>query len=478
MASWWLTTALFALSRCVAAQQERISPQNNTFNSSFSLSPSQISSANLNNVTANNVNIAIRFERTNWATGSVLTDPFYAPTLNASSAPSGSILKVEDYTDTALYTLPPNVALSRIVYQSSTYRLDHVNTPVPASAFILWPWQPRIDPATGNYAVVAWAHGTSGIFGECAPSHIRNLWYQYSAPFILALQGYVVIAPDYTGLGVDRWPNGARIQHPAFNNPAHANDLFYAVEAAQMAYPDELSERFVVFGHSQGGGAAWGAAQRQARQAVEGYLGTIAASPVTNIPLQYRITPDVGWPIDLVPGLSATIPDFDTSDFLTQEGVRRYDLLAEIGGCASAYLQLYYQGELVKSGWATTPAMQEFQNLTGNGQRPISGPMLVLQGTGDVVISTNLTTHFVNETCALYPDSEIEYALFEGADHVPTLYASQRIWLDWIAERFEGKSVKKGCGTKETYRPARRVGAYQKELGYYLEFATQSYEVA
>jgi pimeloyl-ACP methyl ester carboxylesterase len=478
MASWWVTTALFALSKCVAAQQDAITPQNNTWNSSFSLSSSQISSANLDEVTVNNVNVAIRFEQSNWATGSVLTDPFYVVPSNANSAPSGSILKVEDYSDTTLYTLPPNVALSRIVYQSATYRLDHASTPIPASAFILWPWQPRIDPATGKYEVVAWAHGTSGIFGECAPSHIRNLWYQYSAPFILALQGYVVIAPDYTGLGVDRWPNGTIIEHPAFNNPSHANDLFYAVEAAQTAYPDELSERFVVFGHSQGGGAAWGAAQRQARQPVEGYLGTIAASPITDIALQYDITPDVGWPIDLVPALSATVPDFDRSDFLTERGERHYDLLAQIGGCASAYLQLYYQGGLVRSGWEATSAMQEFQHLTGNGGRPISGPMLVLQGTGDVVISANLTTHFVNETCALYPDSEIEYAVFEGADHVPTLYASQRIWLGWIAERFEGKPVKKGCEKRETYRPARRIGTYQKELAYYLEFATQSYEVA
>lgn len=256
MALWWLTT-LFALSRCLAAQQETITSQSNTFSSNFSLSPSQISRAQLDETTVNNVNIAIRFEQSNWATGSVRTDTFYTPPSNASTASPGSVLKVEDYTDTTLYTLPPNVALSRIIYQSFTYRFDHVNSPVPASAYILWPWQPRIDPATGRYAVVGWAHGTSGIFGECAPSHIRNLWYQYSAPFILALQGYVVVAPDYVGLGVDHWPNGTRIQHPAFNNPAHANDLFYAVEAAQTAYPDELSERFVLFGHSQGGGAAW-----------------------------------------------------------------------------------------------------------------------------------------------------------------------------------------------------------------------------
>lgn len=212
---------------------------------------------------------------------------------------------------------------------------------------------------------------------------------------------------------------------------------------------------------------------------MKGHLGTVAASPVTDITLQYHITPDAEWPFDLIPGLAATLSDFDASDFLTPKGVQYYELLAEIGGCNSAYLQLCYQPGVVKSGWLSTPAMQQFQNLTGNGGRPISKPLLILQGTGDAVISHNITTHFVNATCTLYPDSaEIEYALFEGTDHVPTLYASQRVWLDWIAKRFEStEPTSKGC-TSKRYKPARKLEAYQKDLSYYLEIATQSYEVA
>lgn len=106
---------------------------------------------------------------------------------------------------------------------------------MPASAFVLWPWMAHRDPRTGKYAVVGWAHGTSGVFAECAPSHIRNLLYQYSAPYILALQGYVVVAPDYTGLGVDHYANGTQFRHLYLNNPSHANDMFLSVEAAQTA---------------------------------------------------------------------------------------------------------------------------------------------------------------------------------------------------------------------------------------------------
>jgi predicted alpha/beta hydrolase len=84
---------------------------------------------------------------------------------------------------------------------------------------------------------------------QCAPSHIRNLWYQYSAPYTLARQGYAVVAPDYAGLGVNRTAEGKFVLHQYTANPAGANDIFFAVEAAQSAFP-ELSKHFVTMGHS------------------------------------------------------------------------------------------------------------------------------------------------------------------------------------------------------------------------------------
>lgn len=229
-----------------AVAQEMIDPQSNTFNSSFSVSNSQISQAGINDTTAHNVDVAINFERTNWATGSVASDPFYSVPANSSHLAPGSVLKVEEYTNTSLYTLPPNVALSRILFQSETFN----GSAVPASAYILWPWMPKREPRTGKIAVVGWAHGTSGVMSECAPSHIRNLWYQYSAPYVLALQGYTVVGIDYVGLGVNKYANGTTFRHPYLNNVAAANDLFYSVDAAHKAFPDDLSPYFVLMGHS------------------------------------------------------------------------------------------------------------------------------------------------------------------------------------------------------------------------------------
>ncbi|KAL8955243.1 MAG: hypothetical protein Q9183_006730, partial [Haloplaca sp. 2 TL-2023] len=321
--------AILAAASTINAQS-LLTPQNNTFASNYRISPQQQLDAQIDDLVANNIEVALNFERSNHANGSVQDEPFYRVPSNASDAPPGALLKLQISANTSAYTLPPNTALSRILYQSRTLN----GTAVPASAFILWPYTPRVEH--DGYPVVGWAHGTSGEFGNCAPSHIRNLWYQFTAPYTLALQGYVVVAPDYAGLGVNRNINGEEIRHEYLANPAHANDMFYSVQAAQTAFAS-LSKRFVMMGHSQGGGAAWAAARRQVEEPVHGYLGAIAGSPITNIgnllDLSGGATGDV---VALFTNaLPAVFPQFNESDFLTPAGLARFALIKELQGCNS-----------------------------------------------------------------------------------------------------------------------------------------------
>ncbi len=133
--------------------------------------------------------------------------------------------------------------------------------------------------------MVAWAHGTSGVFKACAPSNYRNIQYHFMAPFLLALQGIVVVAPDYAGLGIAALPTGEEVNHPWLAGPAQANDLAHAVTASRAAFPGLLKPRgpFVAMGHSQGGGAAWAFAERQASRPLSGYKGTVAIAPPARV---------------------------------------------------------------------------------------------------------------------------------------------------------------------------------------------------
>ncbi|KAI5362852.1 Putative lipase, secreted, alpha/Beta hydrolase [Septoria linicola] len=124
--------------------------QTHTWNSTSSLTREQIARANLSSAVAESVNVAARFEQTNWAGSSAAKDPFYTPPPNSTNLPCGSILAVEHFTNTSLYTLPPNTAMSRILFQSETAN----GSAVPASAYVLWPWMPRKDPETGGLAII------------------------------------------------------------------------------------------------------------------------------------------------------------------------------------------------------------------------------------------------------------------------------------------------------------------------------------
>lgn len=192
---------------------------------------------------------ALEFERSNWATGSVESDEFYSNVpRNASSAPAGSLLKVEVNVNASEYSLPPDTALSRIMFVSETLN----GTKIPTSAYVLWPYAPRLQE--DGYAVVGWAHSGGGTFGDCGPSHMRNLIQHFASPFTLAMQGYVVVAPDYAGLGVNKDGEGKSIKHVlGVAADGNVNDLLYSLQAAQTAFK-ELSQQFVLFGHSQGGG--------------------------------------------------------------------------------------------------------------------------------------------------------------------------------------------------------------------------------
>ncbi|MCJ1471005.1 hypothetical protein MMC07_009653 [Pseudocyphellaria aurata] len=442
-----------------------------TPNSADAILAEQSAQLGRNWTSAGKIALALNFERSNWANGSVADDDFYRVPSFASTASAGTLLKVQLDANTSAYTLPPNTAISRIMYQTETLN----GTTVPASAYILWPYLPLSQ--SDGYRVVVWGHGMSGIWGDCAPSHLKNLLYQFASPYTLVLRGYVVVAPDYAGLGVAENAEKVAVNHTWFPNRSHANDLFYSVQAAQSGFA-EVSKQFVIMGHSQGGGAAWAAAQRQAVRPVEGYLGAIAASPPTKFmeTAKSSLINNVACPWTLVQALLSIFPDFDPGDILTPAGLQRYQLYAEIQGCNSVMEEIV-DSTLVRSNWSETFYPRAFSELSQNGGQPIAGPLLILQGADDPAVLADLVTKYVNQTCDLYPNSQLEYIIFEGVKHLPLMYASQPVWLSWIEERFAEVEVRPRC-LLSRIASARPIDSYQHDVNWIIKYSTEGYETA
>jgi hypothetical protein len=270
-----------------------------------------VNAANLTALDHNNAVVTLRFQRTNYATGAFGTAELYTVPANLSTALPGDILKIEFNATAEAFSLLPTTAISRILSMTASYN----GTAVPASVYILWPYLPR-KQRDGTFPVIGFGHGTTGIFGEFALSHTRPLQCNYGVTYRLALQGYVVVAPDYL--------------HPYGVNPTAANDLFYAVQAVQSAFAT-LSEEFSIVGHSQGGGGAGGSGATSSFNARGRILWNRRGSPPTSSSGQAANSASGTQTVRVAHGLSAVFPDFTPSMWLNELSLACLNLLTHTG---------------------------------------------------------------------------------------------------------------------------------------------------
>ena len=408
----------------------------------------------------------LQFEKSNWTNGTVTDDPFYTPSHDTSAVTPGTLLKVEEESDTSKYMIPPGTGLSRFMYVSESL----TGSAVPVSGIILWPYSPRSQ--ADGYQIVAWAHGTSGVAPDCAPSHHKNLWQHFLAPYQLALQGYVVVATDYAGLGVSKSASGAPIIHEYLACPSHANDVIYSVQAAKSAFPS-LSKEFVVIGHSHGGGTAWAASQRQALKPVSGFLGAVAVSPITD-PFE-ELDPFLSiFVAAFCPGMASVFSDFDRSAILTSEGQQRLDIVLGLGCGIACGVALLSNCDLLRPEWKQNPHVQKYRELILNGGKAIGAPLLVIHGGADPQLSPAVAEKSVKKTIELHPTSNLDFVLLPDVGHTPALTAAQSLWMDWIADCFARRTLDSGP-RHSSLTPARSGKTYQAEQNWFLEPATQFY---
>lgn len=159
-----------------------------------------------------------------------------------------------------------------------TYKMLGVDgTVVQATALV---FVPKTAAPAGGWKTIVWAHGTTGVADKCAPSQQGLKGTQFLLQQLLA-QGYVVVAPDYEGLGE---PSGKE-SHPFLNVKSEAYSITDAVVATRDYLTGQgklVSKDWLAIGHSQGGHAALGAAQYAARAQLD-YKGTIAIAPASNL---------------------------------------------------------------------------------------------------------------------------------------------------------------------------------------------------
>lgn len=178
-------------------------------------------------------------------------------------------------------TLPPNAAESVVM----TYKMKGITgKETQATALV---FTPKTAPPAGGWPIVAWAHGTAGVADDCAPSRQKLITTSiltgedkatYNMIDSFVKEGYVVVAPDYEGLGE---PSGSEM-HPFLHVKSEAYSITDAVVATKSWLGSKVSNKWAVLGHSQGGHAALATAQYAARANMD-YKGAVATAPANNL---------------------------------------------------------------------------------------------------------------------------------------------------------------------------------------------------
>jgi dienelactone hydrolase len=315
------------------------------------------------------------------------------------------------------------------VFYRSTDRDGHP-TVVSGSVFV-----PRRRAPAGGWPVIGLAHGSTGIERSCAPSLDANLRGSAALVGGYLHEGYAVALPDYQGLGGP----GA---HPYLDTDVEARNLIDAVRALRHV-DDDVSDRWVAAGISQGGGAAW-AANVLAGSYGHGLelVGSVSVSPAVDMSglvakaQQGTMPPGqravLQW---ILESLHRTDPSFDLDEYRSGPVVAEWSFLSGCGtddvGRRAAAIQRIGRFDLRPRTSAAAADLTARLRRMAVPQQPATAPMLVIYGSADPYADPAWTTAAIAQARALGDDLTAD--LQPGRGHVDVDTSDVN---PWIAARF------------------------------------------
>lgn len=373
--------------------------------------------------------------------GSPVVDDFYAAPRTVPDEPGG-LIRAEPFTR----GVPADAEAWRILYTTT----NGDGTPAVASGLVVVPAE-----GEGGWPVIDWTHGTTGAARQCAPSILAEP-FESGALFVLPEiidQGWALVATDYIGLGTEG-------PHPYLVGEPSAQAALDAVRAARQLDDARLGDQTVVWGHSQGGGAAL-------------WTGAVAEEYAPDVPLA---------------GVAALAPASDLPAFVGEiDGITGGSIFASftIAGYAGVYDDVTYR-QYVRPGAEVTvrqmgqrclaepatgvtlltllglsrdPDVFAADPTTGPlGERLVenvppatgSAPLLLGQGAADSLIVPAVQDGYVATLCA--EGRPVDYRLYAGRDHVALVEPDSPLipeLVDWTRARLAGDPVDGGCTRSE-----------------------------
>ena len=293
--------------------------------------------------------------------------------------------------------------------------------------------------------VLAWTHGTWGNAQGCAPS-LSPRFFEKTPAVDAVRQGYVVVAPDYPGLG------SAGV-HPYLVGTVTARSVLDAVRAAQGISGAAAGSSYAVWGESQGGHAALWTGQLQG---VDGaglrLVGIAAGAPPIDLAANFRQASDANARAFLTAlatdswsrhyGVPLRIGRARTPAIIRR--MARNCVTVDSGPKLGTLLGiLALRRDLARVDLGRTPPWASF--VTANSTSPVSRvPVLFAQTVGDPLVAPAVTRAFARRMCA--NRVRVRWIDLPGKDHATTARQSASTTLAWIDGLFAGRQAPNDCG--------------------------------
>jgi pimeloyl-ACP methyl ester carboxylesterase len=348
------------------------------------------------------------------------------------------------------YAVPPAAR-----YAVDTYRVRYYSTDFDGTSAIVTGelFVPRYS-ARAERPLLVFGSGTTGIGDACAPSleqwEVRHFGDYRANMLAYAGQGFIVLFPDYLGFNDPDRPQRY------FSKDAEAHAMLDGIRAvfqyfAAAAHPVRPLPKAFIAGYSQGGHAAFAAADLQRSYAPDVSLaGLIGFGATTDVEALLREGPAYAPLIFYTYKMMYGAPDIDPSQYLADRFARTLDQDAS-QMCVDQFQAYYgYDGtkvyrpeflrELSANRVATSyPSLakrlaENRAGLTGHGL-----PSLVLQGATDFIVTPATQLKFVD--ALRKAGSAVRYISYKGVPHKGIRQAGLAESLSWMERIARGEAA-------------------------------------
>lgn len=328
----------------------------------------------------------------------------------------------------------------RILYVTRDYRMK----PILSTGLVVLPDKAARIPMERKF--VAWAHPTTGVARQCAPSLRGSPVKTIGGLNDLVASGLVVAATDYPGLGTEG-PVGYLV------GKGQAFATIDSVRAAKQIPGVGGGKDFALWGYSQGGHAALFAATLAAGYAPELSLkGVAAIAPPTDLATLLRA--NLGsvsgrilasftlssWSVKYQAPLAPLVDG--TAAAMVKEVSR--SCIDDLGGKLDALAaQKGLDEDFLKEDPADVLPWETLMSNNSLYSMNTQVPALIIQGMADDIVKPKVTAQFVRSFCRL--GAKIEYVTLPGKGHGGAMEAGYRRAISWLAARLAGQPARSTC---------------------------------